>query len=202
MGADVLFCAWAARSLLAQLRAGGDTVDLEASAFVWEPMLTAIRGAAEPGDEALVRELLADDRLRMFGGLLSRAFLEDAAITDSLLACFTSEPDVERQLGLFHQVVARPLDATETETVVAWAEANADALIAEQRAFFVGDGAADRLAHRMTASEFARKRWVYLYAAHALEDPERIRGFVAAHLDGDDPLMVRAAEASLARLPA
>jgi hypothetical protein len=197
--ADLPFCEWAARSLLGQLRAGGVTIELEAGAFVWEPMLTAIRGAADPNDASLVVELLADERLRMFGGLLSRAFLDDPTITASLLACFTSEPDEERQLGLFHQVVARPLGDADTETVAAWAEANADALIAEQRAFFAGADAAERLAHRMSAPEFARKRWVYLYAAHALEDPVRVRAFVDAHRD-DDPLMVRAAEASLARL--
>lgn len=148
----------------------------------------------------MVLTLLADERLRMFGGLLSRANLEDERITESLLDCFASEPDEERQLGLFHQLVARRLNTRRVDLLSAWAQEHASVLIAEQRAFFAGTDVIERLEHRMTASEYAQKRWIYLYSAHALEDPLLIRAFVTKHTDSSDPRMVQAAEVSLAIL--
>ncbi len=200
MHPDVRFCEWAAAGLIDQLRSGNVRAGAEASDFVWEPMLSALRGAAGAGDVDLVLRLLSDDRLCMFGGLLSRANLEDERITDSLAECFAAEADEERQLGLFHQLVARRLDSRRVDLLSAWAEDHASVLIAEQRAFFAGPDVVGRLEYRMTAPEYAQKRWIYLYSAHALDDPRLIRAFVTAHTDVSDARMVKAAEVSLASL--
>ncbi len=192
---DLAFVGWAAHALLDQLRSGASP-GLPASAFVWEPMLSAIRTAAGPDDRELVLRLLRDEELRMFGGLLSRAVLEDDEITRALVDSFTSEADPERQLGLFHQVVARANDAATVDALADWAEVNASMLIAEQRLFFDADAEA-RLRQRLADPAFERKRWVYMYAAHALDDPEQIRALLESFLADPDPQIARAAQSSL-----
>ena len=85
MKPDLTFCVWASHAVIQQLREGESPRDIEASDLVWEPMLTALRTEVQATDRELVLTLLADPNRRMFGGLLSRGLLDDAAITLALV---------------------------------------------------------------------------------------------------------------------
>ena len=105
---------------------------------------------------------------------------------------------MDRKLGIFHQLVAQELPEGRAALLAEWAAGHAAELIAEQTAFFSGPDGPDRLALRMTEPEFARKRWVYLYSAHAPVDSETVRAFILPYIDDPDPLM-RGARGSIAR---
>jgi len=195
------FHKWAADALVRQLR-DGVRPSIEAAAFVWEPMLSDLRSTVTPDDRDLVVRLLGDPDLVMFGGLLSRALPDDDEITGLVLAAFRGEADEERKIGLFHQAAARPIGPEERRELVDWLDEHATVFIDEQREFFGGPDGPERIHGRLTLPEFAAKRWVYMYAAHALGDSDVARALVATYVDDPDPITAAAAQRSLARFDA
>lgn len=194
------FCRWAARTLLSELRTGGAPDGLEASDLVWDPMLRCLREEVTDADRDIILGLIGRQPTRMFGALLSRGLLDDQAITDALIAAYRVERQDDRKLGLFHQLTARSTSAEVRDELASWAEANAELLISEQGAFFAGEGVRARLNNRLQDQGFATKRWVYMYSAHALGDRMTVRAFIEPFLHDADPLVARAAAASLRTL--
>lgn len=200
MTPDEEFCRWAAGALIDRLRTRQAPEGIFASSFVWEPMLRCLREVVTSDDLDLILDLLAQPETRMFGGLLSRGLPDDVRLTSAVVNAFREETNAERKLGLFHQVVARPVDHNVKNELAEWAEANAKQLIEDQRKFFFGDDVRQRLDDRMRNPAFERKRWVYLYSAHALNDSESVRSLLHPYLQDPDPLMARAARVSMAYL--
>jgi hypothetical protein len=195
--ADEAFLRWAADRLLDQLRRGSAPAG-SAGIFAWEPMLSVLRASVAPDDRDLVAALLEDDERYMFGGLLSRAFLDDEALTALLVRRFRTEAELERAIGLLHQLAARSLEEDGRRELVTWLTANADAFVDEQRRFFGGVDGRRWMEHRLTHPDFAEKRWVYLFSALALDPTEDVDQILETHLAHPDPIVVEAARAAKA----
>jgi len=196
------FCEWAAMQLMTQIRQGNMPGVVENTDFIWEPFISKLWGQVTNADKPIVMLMLRNHDTAMWGALLTRGIPDDDELTAELVELFNRSDGRERQAGLFHQIVARTIDEPTLLRMLDWLDENLAFFVDEQRAFFSPkETAIDRVRDRMTNPFFRNKRWIYLYSAHAAEDPEVIRAYVQPFVRDKNPLMAKAAERSLALLP-
>lgn len=192
---------WVAGHVLADLRSGVIPRGLTPRRFSWNPTVVALRSLVQPDDREVAIGLLGRTGTLMWGAFLARVFADDAAITATLIAAFESETDLDRAIGLFHHLAARPLSDPQYQILRSWTQRHAADLIDEQREAFSDSEGPARLRERLASErpDWTIKRWVYMYSALIL-DADEARAVLHANRESADARVVDAAEHALTLL--
>lgn len=201
MSDDTAWERWIARHVLSDLRAGVVPEGLTPARFSWNPTVVELRSLVSPDDRTVAIRLLEQPDTLMWGAFLARAFPDDVGMTSTLLTAFETETDIDRSIGLFHHLTARPLSDEQYQVLRSWIRANSSDFVAEQRTAFSDREGSARLRDRLQSDrpDWTIKRWVYMYSALAL-DPDEARSVLQANLTSTDSRVAEAAEHAVSLL--